>query len=58
MQEYNESNIKIFFRNFCDCLLENNNKLKEERIKLNSLFCFSNSYGYFNYLDKNKKKLY
>ena len=55
MQEYNESNIKIFFRNFCDCLLENDNKLKEERIKLNSLFCFSNSYGYFNYLDKNKK---
>jgi len=55
MQEYNESNIKIFFRNFCDCLLENDNKLKEERIKLNSLFCFSNSYGFFNYLDKNKK---
>ena len=41
MQEYNESNIKIFFRNFYDCLLENDNKLKEERIKLNSLFCFS-----------------
>ena len=55
MQNYNESNIKIFFRNFCDCLLENENKLKEGRIKLNSRFCFSNSFGYFNFLDKNKK---
>ena len=53
--QYNENNIKIFFRSFCDCLLENENKIRKERIKLNSLFCFSDSFGYFKYLDKNKK---
>ncbi len=54
----NETNIKLFFRNFCDFLLDNDNKLKEQRIKLNALFCFTDSYGYFKFLDKNKKKLY
>ena len=53
--QYNENNIKIFFRNFCDCFLENDNKIKRQRIKLNALFCFSDSSGYFKYLDKNKK---
>ena len=53
--KYNESNIKIFFRNFCDFILENDIKINLERIKLNALFCFSDSYGYFKYLDKNKK---
>ena len=53
--QYNETNMKIFFRNFCDCLLENDDKIRQERIKLNALFCFSDSYGYFKYLDKNKK---
>ena len=51
----NETNIKLFFRNFCDFLLDNDNKLKEQRIKLNALFCFTDSYGYFKFLDKNKK---
>ena len=51
----NETNIKLFLRNFCDFLLDNDNKLKEQRIKLNALFCFTDSYGYFKFLDKNKK---
>ena len=53
--QYNEINIKIFFRSLCDCILENDNKIKQQRIKLNALFCFSDSSGYFKYLDKNKK---
>ena len=53
--QYNESNIKIFFQNFCNFILEYNTKINLERIKLNALFCFSDSYGYFKYLDKNKK---
>lgn len=52
---YNENNIKIFLRSFCDCLLENDIKIKQQRIKLNAHFCFPDSYGYFKYLDKNKK---
>ena len=53
--KYNENNIKIFFRNFCDSLLNQENKIKEQRIRLSSLLCFSDSFGYFKYLDKNKK---
>ena len=53
--EYNENSIKIFFRNFCDCMLENENKLITQRSKLLSFYCFSDSYGYFKYLDKNQK---
>ena len=53
--EYNENNIKLFFRNFCDCILENENKLIIQRSKLHSLYCFKDSFGYFLYLDKNKK---
>ena len=53
--KYNESSIKIFFQNFYDFILENDIKTNLERIKLNALFCFSDSYGYFKYLDKNKK---
>ena len=52
---YNENNIKIFLRSFCNCILENEEKIKQQRIKLNALFCFSDSYGYFKYLDKNQK---
>ena len=52
--QYNEINIKIFFRSLCDCILENDNKIKQQRIKLNALF-FSDLSGYFKYLDKNKK---
>ena len=53
--KYNENNIKIFFRNFSDSLLSNENKEKQQRIRLSTLLCFSDSYGYFKYLDKNKK---
>ena len=53
--EYNENSIKIFFRNFCDCILENENKIMIQRSKLHSFYCFSDSYGYFKYLDKNQK---
>ena len=54
--EYNENSIKIFFRNFCDCILENENKIMNQRSKLYSFYCFPDSYGYFKYLDKNQKK--
>ena len=53
--QYYENNIKIFFRSFCDCVLENDNKISQQRMKLNVLYCFSDSSGYFKYLDKNKK---
>jgi hypothetical protein len=53
--QYYENNIKIFFRSFCDCVLENDNKIRQQRMKLNALYCFSDSCGYFKYLDKNKK---
>ena len=53
--EYNENSIKIFFRNFVDCLLENENKIIVQRNKLHTLYCFPDSFGYFKYLDKNQK---
>ena len=53
--EYNENSLKIFFRNFCDSILDNENKLIIQRNKLHLLYCFSDSYGYFKYLDKNQK---
>ena len=53
--QYYENNIKIFFRSFCDCILENDNKISQQRMKLNVLYCYSDSSGYFKYLDKNKK---
>ena len=53
--QYYENNIKIFFRSFCNCVLENDNKIRQQRMKLNALYCFSDSCGYFKYLDKNKK---
>jgi Ca2+-binding EF-hand superfamily protein len=53
--EYNEKSIKIFFRNFADCLLENENKIIIQRSKLHTLYCFPDSFGYFKYLDKNQK---
>ena len=53
--EYNENSIKIFFRNLCECLLENENKIKAQRTKLHSFYCFKDNYGYFKYLDKNHK---
>ena len=53
--EYNQNSIKVFFRNFCDSILDNENKLIIQRAKLQSLYCFSDSYGYFKYLDKNQK---
>ena len=53
--EYNENRIKIFFRNFVDCLLENENKIIVQRNKLHTLYCFPDSFGYFKYLDKNQK---
>ena len=53
--EYNENSIKIFFRNLCECILENENKIKAQRTKLHSFYCFKDNYGYFKYLDKNHK---
>ena len=53
--EFNENSIKIFFRNLCDCILENENKIKVQRAKLYSFYCFKDNYGYFKYLDKNQK---
>ena len=53
--EYNENSIKIFFRNLCECLLENEKKIKAQRTKLHSFYCFKDNYGYFKYLDKNHK---
>ena len=53
--QYYENNIKIFFRSFCDFVLENDNKISQQRMKLNVLYCYSDSSGYFKYLDKNKK---
>ena len=53
--EYNENSIKVFFRNLCDSILENENKIITQRTKLYSLYCFPDSYGYFKYLDKNQK---
>lgn len=53
--EYNENSIKIFFRNLSDCILENENRIKAQRAKLYSLYCFKDNYGYFRYLDKNHK---
>ena len=53
--EYNENSIKIFFRNLCECILENENKIKAQRAKLYSFYCFKDNYGYFKYLDKNHK---
>lgn len=53
--EYNENTIKIFFQNLCDCILENENKIKAQRTKLYSFYCFKDNYGYFKYLDKNHK---
>lgn len=53
--EYNENSIKIFFRNLCECILENENKIKAQRTKLYSFYCFKDNYGYFKYLDKNHK---
>lgn len=53
--EYNENSIKVFFRNLCDSILENENKIITQRSKLYSLYCFLDSYGYFKYLDKSQK---
>ena len=53
--EYNENSIKVFFRNLCDSILDNENKIIIQRSKLYSLYCFPDSYGYFKYLDKNQK---
>ena len=53
--EYNENSIKVFFQNFANCLLENENNIIIQRTKLHSLYCFKDSYGYFKYLDKNQK---
>lgn len=51
----NEYGIKAFFRNFSDCLIENENKILSQRFKLYKLYCFTDSFGYFKYLDKNRK---
>ena len=53
--EYNENSIKIFLRNFSECILENENKIITQRSKLHTFYCFPNTFGYFKYLDKNQK---
>lgn len=48
-------NIKMYLRNFFSCIIEENNKITTQRNTLNSIYCFPDSFGYFKYLDKNKK---
>ena len=53
--EYNENTIKVFFQNFSNCILDNENNIIKQRRKLHTFYFFKDSYGYFKYIDKNQK---
>ena len=51
----NEDKVKSFLINFFSCIIQYEKKLIVQRSILQQLFCFDNPFGYFLYLDKNKK---